>query len=207
MRQVKIICLMLALTTVLIMGTGLQSAHAVFEMTVDSVVIQDNGTGDFRSEVGVIGYTSSIGTVVGSSIGSLTYPELNLSPVISATGSFDIWLTLTDIGPSSGVVETTASFNGASAASFTSYVDLSNSLYGTSTTTGSITGLTGNDTSSPLTLTSPYSMTAKASITNTSGIASGALNVQVVPEPISSTLFIIGGAVMGGRLYRRRKRA
>ncbi len=33
------------------------------------------------------------------------------------------------------------------------------------------------------------------------------INVSVVPEPISTTLFVVGGLVLGGRSYLRRKRA
>ncbi len=31
-------------------------------------------------------------------------------------------------------------------------------------------------------------------------------NVAIVPEPVSSTLFILGGATLGLRLYMKRKK-
>jgi hypothetical protein len=33
------------------------------------------------------------------------------------------------------------------------------------------------------------------------------LNVSVVPEPISSILFVIGGALLGGRRYLKKRKS
>lgn len=52
---------------------------------------------------------------------------------------------------------------------------------------------------------SNYSITQEAIITHTAGGQNSSFNyvVNVVPEPISSTLFLVGAATLGFRRFRK----
>jgi len=209
---------------------NIASAHAMPTLQLSdgttTIMIVDEGPGDaLPGIIGGVGYMGSVGSFnlnvttgfVTPLVGTYNQPMLNLSSVgVSSSGSggtLTIMFTETGFGSITGdIFETKVGGTNHGAISFNTYVDNTNTAFGTGTLIGNL-GATGvgafdGSTSSIFAPSDPFSMTAVATITHGSGnkASSFGMSVNVVPEPISYALFIIGGTILGGRLYLTRKK-
>jgi hypothetical protein len=212
---------------------GIQSVHAAASIKISDgintpIVIADGSGSDSNAATGVITWIGSIGVfdinvTTGSTkpvLGSATLPELDLNNLsINSTGSGNLWVEFSDTGfgplpPSYSSFITTVGGTSDDTTEFFSYVDASNTLFGTATQVGNLGPyVAGQDndpfsgvTSGSASPSSPFSMTSVAKITHGSdGMnTSFNLNVVVVPEPLSSSLFIVGAATLGFRRFRKK---
>lgn len=211
-----------------------QSAHATATLQLydgtTTYTIADGSTTpglvDSSTDAGVVTWIGSIGVfninittgITYPALGSSTIPELDLTDVSisgSSGGTLEVWFSQTGFSLSSpATFDTTVGGTHDDTTSFYTYFDTSNTLFGTATTAGTLGPFvagTNDDpfsglTSSTYALSSPFSLTSKAVITHSSGgqNTSFNLNLNVVPEPISSTLFIVGGATLGFRRFRKK---
>ena len=144
--------------------------------------------------------------------GTIDFPVVHVDTVqVSGAGTLDVYFSEVGFGPT-GLAPFQSDIGGIAGSSVTgrTYVDGGNALFGTSTllatlgpyTAGSFSG-TSTNYFNP---TDPYSLTTRATITHTSAGQVTSLNLQaaVVPEPISSTLFIVGAATLGFRRFRKK---
>ena len=207
---------------------GIQSADATATIFLDdnagnTVTIVDEGTGDTLAGWGQVGYNGPLGIWTVNVTNGFTYPllgtqtdaqmHLNSVDVSSSTGgTLDIWFSEINYGPLTlPGVETQASVTTAGTTSFTSYLDNTNTIFGTGNTIGSLgpysNGSFAGSTTTAITASNPYSLTTYASITHGSGtnITSFDMELNVVPEPISSTLFLVGAGTLGFRRWRKKR--
>lgn len=205
----------------IILGGYYQSSYAVAKLSLSdgskTIEVSDGDSNDARGESGIVSFQESFGefsyldlAVTGSVYGSASYPQMDLSASIlgsSGSGTLTIWFSETGFGPTSGYFKTEVSGITDGSTSFNSYLDQANSLYGTSTTLASIGSISGSVNSGNYALSNPYSLSTKATVTHGDGMnaTSFGMNVVAAPEPVSSALFLIGGAFMGARHYIRRK--
>ncbi len=216
--------------------SGVQSAHATATMKLKSgnseVIIVDNGVGDddensdiilFNGAVGA--YTTNIST--GIRAGTERVPEFDLVSYDGiktlSGGTLEIWLSDVGFGPIPIPARFDMSSGGTQKSggtiSFSGYIDSGNVLFGEGTLLGTqgpwfYTGSGANsafagDTSGSLSsISNPYSMTLKATLAYTGkGSTSFNSTLALVPEPISSTLFMVGGVLLGIRSFRKMKKA
>jgi len=209
---------------------GIASAHAMPALQLSdgttTILIVDEGPGDaLPGIIGGVGYMGSLGSFnlnvttgfVTPVVGTYNLPMLSLNSVgVSSSGNggtLTIMFTETGFGPITGsLFETKVGGTNHGAVSFNTYVDNTNTPFGTGTLIGNL-GATGvgafdSSTSSTFAPSDPFSMTAVATVTHGSGnkASSFGLSVNVVPEPVSYALFLIGGTILVGRLYLTRKK-
>jgi hypothetical protein len=206
------------------------SAHAMPSLQLSdgstTILIVDEGPGDaLPGIIGGVGYLGSVGVFnltvttgfVTPLIGTSELPMLNLNSVgVSSSGSggtLTIMFTETGFGSiAAPLFETKVGGTNRGAVSFNTYVDNTNTAFGTGTLIGNLgatsSGAFSGSTSAIFNPSDPFSMTAVATITHGSGkkASSFGLSVNVAPEPISYALFIIGGALLGSRHYLTRKK-
>jgi len=205
-----------------------QSAQATATLSLfdgtHSKLIADQDAYDLNSNPGVVTYIGALGCfdiniTTGTTypdIGSLSYPMLNLKDVsIEGTDSGTLTIKFSEIGfgPTGSADFITQAWGGTTeSVTFNSYFDSGNNLFGQGTLVGTLgtysnTLFNGTTTSSG-NPSNPYSLTNVATITyNAPSATAFNMNLSVVPEPVSSTLFIIGGAVLGFRSFRKMKKA
>jgi hypothetical protein len=219
-KFLQFFCISLLLLSFLVVGLSPDSAHALAKIKlIDGTEIFEVVDGDANDLLptvwGIVSYTTdsfsvfSNVTVTGSLLGTTTQPRMTLSSGVIGEGSIDIFFSETGFGPSAGYFDTSAGGTPQGTVSFESYVDRANGQYITSDELvgGPIISVPGSDITGPYTLSNPYSLTTKTSITHSGNdITTVNMDVQLVPEPVSAALFLIGGTVMVTRVYMRRKR-
>jgi hypothetical protein len=206
------------------------SAHAMPSLQLSdgstTILIVDEGPGDALSGIiGGVGYLGSVGAFnltvttgfVSPLVGMPELPLLNLNSIgvnsSGSSGTLTIMFTETGFGPiTAPVFETMVGGTTRGNVSFNTYVDSTNTAFGTETLIGNlgtnVSGAFSGSTSAIFSPSDPFSMTTVATITHGSGnkASSFGLSVNVVPEPISYALFIIGGAILGSRHYLTRRK-
>lgn len=233
-RKLNFKITLLTLLSIIILCTFLtaQSAHALATIRLSDgstiLDIADGSGNDLNLATGVITYVGSfngiwtINVTTGIESGTSSYPKLDLNSInVSSTsgGTLNILFSnigygatptatfLTEIG---GVTDGTVLAN--------SYLDSGNSgnnlfgITGTATSLGTLgpyNAAFSGTTSTVLDPTDPYSLTNKVTLTHTAAgdTSSFNMNVTVVPEPISSTLFIVGAATIGLRRFKKKIRS
>ena len=178
-RALKCAALCAALAT----AAGPASAAVQLRITdgtpAGTILVNDQGVGDFNPDVGVVSYTGPVGTqwsvnfttaTSKPAIGSATAPEIDLNSInvsSSAGGTLLIEITDTDF---TGSGPSTVSIGGVASGTVTlkSYVDFGNAPFGKTTaiaTQGPFSGGSfANNTSGSLNATAPYSMSLELQI-------------------------------------------
>lgn len=208
---------------------GIQSVHAMPVLKLSdgttTIMVVDEGPNDaLPGVIGGVGYLGSVGVFnltvttgfVTPFLGTSTFPSMDLNSVAVSSsksgGTLTIMFTDTDFGPiGAPVFETMVGGTSRGTVNFNTYVDSTNTAFGTNTLIGNLgtygPGAFSGSTSATYSPSNPFSMTAVATITHGGGskVSGFDLNVNVAPEPISSTLFVIGAAILGGRYFSKRK--
>jgi hypothetical protein len=224
----NLLCVAILFFSIFVFLTS-QSAHATATLSLsdgtNSILVAD-GTGlDLDLNPGVVKYIGKLGNwlninvTTGSTypdIGSLSYPVLDLKDVsLEAfySGTLTLKFSETDFGPTGSANFNTHAWGVTSeSVTFNSYFDSTNTLFGQGTSVGTLGPYTAGFNSTATSSgnpSNPYSLTDVATITFGGPVSGTALhmNLSVVPEPISSTLFIIGAATLGFRRYLKREKA
>lgn len=178
----------------------------------DTIEVIDGGAGDASQESGVVSYQQFYGvfdidlTVIGSLWGNSIAPQIELGGLIvsSGSGTLNIWFSEVGFGPTTASFITDVSGGTDGTASFNSYIDQTNALYGTGTSVGSISSISGNDLKGPFNMSKPYSMTTLATITHDvwGGATSFGMRSFAVPE--ETTMHLLGICIVGTLCVSRR---
>ena len=216
-------------------------AEAAFQMRLStgggaSITIVDDGLGDiFSGTPGSVSFAGMLGSfninfTAGSSkpfIGTAADPQMTLTSMNANNSAFDkLTIELSDQGftgpvPSANFLSV---FNGTripGTASFETYMDTSNALFGTGTQLSdigpvgpSLIGNIGGAQTTAAATSSPYSLTMVVRLDHSrvkdqaNFDASLATTTAVsIPEPASLAVFGIGLLGLGGLLVRRRRAA
>ncbi len=208
---------------------SIQVAHSMPTLQLSdgstTIMVVDEGPND--ALIGIIGGVGYLGPVgyfnlnvttgfVTPFLGTSSFPVMNLNSVdVSSSqggGTLTIMFTATDFLPSgASVFESKVGGTTRGATSFNTYIDSTNAAFGTETLIGSFgtygSGAFNGSNTVTLSIFNPYSITTVATINHGSGnkVSSFGLNVNVVPEPVSSALFVIGGVMLVSRFYLKRK--
>ena len=211
---------------VLVLGIQSADATATLRLSDGTTIIDvaDGSAKDSNPTTGAVTYNDTYGDFSFASVlvstgvtypltGTIDYPVVHMDSVaVTGAGTLDVYFSEIGFGPT-GLRPFQSDIGGVAGSSVigTTYVDGGNALFGTSTTLttlgaygpGSFSG-TSTDFFNP---TDPYSMTTHASITHTSAGQVTSLNLQVavLPEPISSTLFLVGAGTLGFRRWRKKR--
>lgn len=223
-------CLIILLLSAFILLASTQSSHAVATLKLDDgsgapLLIADGSALDTNAAPGVVGYNGAYGAFSINVITGFVFPVLaagdpimhlnsvNVSSSSSSTVMLDIFFSEINFGPypfPGFFTEASTTTNGTT--EFFSYIDNSNALFGQGTQTGHLgpfsNGSFAGTASSVVSPSNPFSLTTHARITHTGDntISSFDLEVNVLPEPVSSALFVVGGATFGlRRFWRKRK--
>ena len=218
----------------LVFGAAIQSAHAqsgtptirlwdgTGDINTNSIVIADQGSNDSSSLLDVVTWSGSYGAfdvVVSSGVqsGSDLLPVLGLNTFeVTSTsgGTLYAWFSNTGFGPAPtpagfDMSGSLSSITGSGTVDFYSYTDNSDTLFGEGNLLGSLgtysNVASGSTSGSAGSLSNPYSLTTKTVVSlNAGSTMQTTANVAIVPEPISSTLFIVGGATLGFRRFRKK---
>ena len=194
------------------------------DINTTSILIADGGTNDTSGLTNVVTYSGTYGVfsvVVSSGVqsGSDLLPVLGLNTfeVTTSTsgGTLYAWFSNTGFGPAPtpagfDMSGSLSSITGSGTVDFYSYTDNSNTLFGEGNLLGSLGTYSmvdsGSTSGSAGSLSNPYSLTTKTVVTlAASSTMQTTANVAIVPEPISSTLFIVGGATLGFRRWRKKR--
>ncbi|UCD35016.1 MAG: hypothetical protein JSU90_12105 [Nitrospiraceae bacterium] len=220
--------LLMLVTLTLVMIAGIQSAYAQSAIKLDDginapLVIADGSLMDVSPASGVVTYSGAYGVFnvlvsTGVQSGTNSYPVIGLNTfeVNSGSGTLTAWYSNTGFGPTSSpagydMSGSLSSIVGSGTVNFYSYIDNTDTLFGEGTLLGSLGPYSSVDSGissgSVATLSNPYSLTTKTTVNLTAGsMMQTTANVAIVPEPISSTLFIVGAATLGFRRFRKIKK-
>jgi len=191
------------------------------DINTNSIIIADGSSLDTSPLISnVVTYSGSYGVfnvIVSSGVqsGTSLYPELGLNTfeVSGGAGTLYAWFSNTGFGTTPtpagfDMSGSLSSITGSGSVTFDSYIDNSNTLFGEGTllaSLGSYTSTNSGTTSGTVSLSNPYSLTTKTTVNLTAGSnMQTTTNVAIVPEPVSTTLFIVGGATLGFRRFRKR---
>jgi hypothetical protein len=213
-------------------GLALPAAAAPLTLELSSgattITVTDNDTDDTLGATGQIGYTGTVGDIETTiTIGSSNSPGaagpgalLSLSTIDFNNvggGTATLNLRLSDDGfttPDAAGSETlqsalTASFlqaHGDNAASFQSFADDGNAIFGTGSPAPALSlgdGVNATTSSTGVTLSGPYALTGELTLTLGSGVqANLSGDTSVIPEPGAAALLLAGA----GCLISRRRR-
>jgi hypothetical protein len=223
-----------SLLILVVLTAACRTAHAALQLTVQSgdssMTFTDGGAGDSAPETGILSVSYALGswffssTIVASSpvIGSPTQALLDLASLnISSSAPGTLTIQATDTGynlPTSGMISLSGLIAGATSGSvsYRSYVDTSNTAFGTENLIGEVASYGGafaGTVSGSIAYTSPnpFSLTTEVGITHSSGglqvTTFNAIGTAVVPEPGVVGLLGLGLGMVGlASLRSRRKR-
>jgi hypothetical protein len=208
-------------------------AEAALQLTVrsgaTSMTFTDGGAGDSAPATGILSVSYSLGswvfssTIVASSpaIGSPTQALLDLASLnISSSSPGTLTLTASDTGytlPASGMLSLGGLIAGVTSGSvsYRSYVDTSNTAFGTEQLIGEVASYSGafaGTVSGSVAYTSPnpFSLTTEVGITHVGGgvqvTSFNAIGTAVVPEPAVVGLLGLGLGIVGLASLRHRRR-
>jgi hypothetical protein len=170
------------------------------------VVVADGSGADLNTDAGVISWIGSIGVwnlnfTTGTSGGNARYPTLDLNTLNATStgnGTLNVFLSESDLGPSSGRVEVSVGGTTGGSVTFATYADPGNALFAanslhqlTAQAFGGVgfSGVAG----STLDLPSPYSLTEVATITHSDKNLTTSLEgiISVVPDH-NATVLLMG---------------
>ena len=208
----------------------LASVLTMFAANVNALLIAEiSDTADFSGTVvqaidtdgdGFLSINSGLGTWVANVVTGLSSPllggngidEMDLNSVNVSGGTGTIYIRLSDTGFSKLDASYTTSFGGTTngSVSFQSYVDSSNTHFGTGTllsesgdvSTAAYSGISYGDIS----MNNLYSMTIYAAISHTEGFQVSSFDYNIkVPEPATAALLALGLGFLGFGAARRKK--
>lgn len=221
----------LTLFIVMLLGIGVQSSEALLTMKLSDgtteIIVIDDSTNDSLNNAGGIRFHGSIGefdynvttAIAKPLIGSSSDPQLYLSSVDVSSNSVSggtLTVTLSDTDFDANSAKGFISYIGGITSGtviMNNYLSESNDPFAMDINIGTYTSynqgaFSGSD-SYNIQPTSTFSLTTKIDLTHGSGsyVSSFSSHIKpditVVPEPLSSLLFITGAALMAGRYYRK----